>query len=157
MDESRRPFDYATAAGVAILFAIGLWGYATLPPRIPTHFNLAGQATDWGSSWTLLALPMSGALVALLLWAVPKFQIRPNLPFRVPQDRQDAVNALAQQMTTALSLVIVAFFIPLELELIAGARNAPLSLLILPTVFAMLAATLSCAGFYIVRMYRASH
>ena len=156
MDESRQPFDYATGAGIAILFAIGVWGYVTLPPRIPTHFNLAGQATSWGSSWTVLALPLSGAFVALLLWVVPKFQIRPNLPFRVPEDRQDVVNALTRQMTTALSFAIVLFFIAIELELIAGARNASLSILILPTVFAMLVCTLWCAGFYIFRMYRAS-
>jgi uncharacterized membrane protein len=156
MDESRRPFDYATAAGIAILFAIGVWGYVTLPPRIPTHFNLAGQATNWGASWTILALPLSGAFVALLLWVVPKFQIRPNLPFRVPEDRQDVVNALTSQMTAALSFAIVSFFIPIELELIAAARNASLSFLILPTVFAMLVCTLWCVGFYIARMYRAS-
>lgn len=37
--------------------------WASLPDKVPTHFNLAGEANGWGHKGTLLLLPMIGFVV----------------------------------------------------------------------------------------------
>ena len=156
MDESRRPYDYAAAAGNTILLGIGLWGYLTRPGTIPTHFAIDGRATAWGPSWTILILPIVSVFGVVVVWFANKIGLRTRLPFDVPAERQDAVNAIVRQMTSVFLLVLAAFFIAMELELIDAARNAATSLLILPTVTAMLVCILAFAGVYMMKMYRAS-
>ncbi|HTA38809.1 MAG TPA: DUF1648 domain-containing protein [Candidatus Acidoferrales bacterium] len=156
MDETGRPFDYAAAAGNAILLGIGIWGYLTLPGTIPTHFGLDGRAATWGPSWTILMLPLVSTFGAAAVWFFNKIGLRARLPFYVPDDRRDAVNAIARQMNSALLLVLAAFFIVMELEIIGAARDSATSLLILPTVAALLICVLTLLGAYMTKMYRAA-
>jgi uncharacterized membrane protein len=156
MDDSRRSLDFASAAGITVLLAIGVWAHATLPPQIPTHFDLAGRPSGWGPSWTILTLPATVVIVAGIIWIVAALGIKPNLPFQVPENRRDRVNALSRQMTSVILFLVVLFMIPLELEIVAGAHNAAFSLLMIPTVVVLLISTLSCGGLYMMKMYRAT-
>jgi hypothetical protein len=51
-------------------------------------------------------------------------------------------------------LIVVPFFIVMTLETIAGARQAALSRLFVPTTLAMLAFTFGCVGIYTKRIHR---
>ena len=104
MDESRRPYDYIAVAGIAAMLAIGIWGYVTLPERIPTNFGLDGHATAWGPSWSVLLVPLAGAFFATIVWLGPNLKIRPNLPFSIAEERLENVHALSAKMMSTLLL-----------------------------------------------------
>lgn len=60
---------------VCIALLILMWAYAiveytSLPDIIPTHFNSAGIADDYGSKSTIFIMPVIGSLVYLLLFVV---------------------------------------------------------------------------------------
>jgi uncharacterized membrane protein len=156
MDESRRPYDYVAVAGIVLMLGIGLWGYVTLPRRIPTNFGFDGHPTAWGPSWTILLVPLAGTFFAAIVWLGPKLQIRPNLPFSIAEERLEIVNALSNKMMSALLLIVVPFFIVMTLEAIAGARQESLSRVFVPTTLAMLASAFACVGIYTKRIHRAA-
>ncbi len=156
MDESRRPYDYVAVAGIVLMLGIGIWGYATLPTRIPTNFGFDGHATAWGPSWTILLVPLAGTVFATIVWLGPKLQIRPNLPFSIAEERLEIVNGLSNKMMSSLLLIVVPFFIVMTLEAIAGARQEALSRLFVPTTLAMLASAFACVGIFTKRIHRAA-
>jgi uncharacterized membrane protein len=156
MDESRRRYDYVAVAGIVLMLGFGLWGYVTLPKRIPTNFGFDGHPTAWGPSWTILLVPLAGTIFAMIVWLGPKLQIRPNLPFSIAEERLEAVNALSNKMMSSLLLIVVPFFIVMTLETIAGGRQAALSRLFVPTTLAMLASAFACVGIYTKRIHRAA-
>ena len=60
---------------ICIALLIIMWAYAfieysTLPDIIPTHFNSAGIADNYGSKSTIFIMPVIGSLVYLLLFIV---------------------------------------------------------------------------------------
>ena len=156
MDESRRRFDYVAIAGIVLMLGIGLWGYVTLPKRIPTNFGFDGHATAWGPSWTVFLVPLAGSFFATIVWLGPKLRIRPNLPFSISEERLEIVHALSNDMMSALLLIVVPFFIVMTLETIAGARQETFSRLFVPTALGMLFSAFACAGIYTKRIHRAA-
>ncbi|HTA38810.1 MAG TPA: DUF1648 domain-containing protein [Candidatus Acidoferrales bacterium] len=156
MDESRRPYDYVAVAGIVSMLAVGIWGYVTLPKRIPTNFGFDGHATAWGPSWTVFLVPIAGVFFTTIVWLGPKLNIRPNLPFSIAEERVESVNALSNKMMSVLLLVIVPFFIAMTLETVAGAQHETFSRPFVPTTLAMLASVFACIGIYTKRIHRAA-
>jgi hypothetical protein len=56
---------------LAIFFLLLSWwiavsSYPRLPASIPLHFDLYGEADNWGGRWTILLLPVINTLVFVL-------------------------------------------------------------------------------------------
>ncbi len=84
--------------------AVAAWLYPSLPDRIPTHWNAAGEIDDYsGKPWGVIVLP----LAAVFSWALMKI-----IPLISPKgfrttDFQDVINVFQVALVGFLSLVAV--------------------------------------------------
>ncbi len=71
---------------LAGMIGFTFWAWPQLPPRIATHFNLAGQPDGWSPRLVgALLLPGLGALLLLLFSALPRMDpLRRNFPANEP-------------------------------------------------------------------------
>lgn len=102
------------AVAVALLLALVGYvaaNYASLPERIPMHFNASGQPDGWGHRSAIWLIPgISLALNVLLL--VVSF-IRPwywNIPVRVTTENAAAVYRVTRRLLSNLRIVMTLMF-----------------------------------------------
>jgi len=141
------------------LVLAGLWlmillNYADLPDTIPTHFNAAGKADDYGNKSTIFMLPV----IATILYAgMTRLNLFPHI-FNFPT-KITAENALGQytnstQMMRYVKLVIVFLFTIIVFKTMQTAigKSDGLGIWFLPLVL-----VLALAPFvvYLLRFYRA--
>lgn len=77
----------ATAAGVLL----GLAFFDRVPSRVPIHWNASGQADGWGSSWMLLVLLGTWALLTTCLLLLSRRPDWFNYPMAVTADNAQRV------------------------------------------------------------------
>ncbi len=69
-------FKAACVALVIAAVAAGFLVYPSLPARVPTHWNAAGEVDAYGPSWVgALLLPLVMAFVLLLFALIPKIAV----------------------------------------------------------------------------------
>lgn len=64
------------AIGVIFLIALFVFlgiKYGSLPDRIPTHFNAAGEIDGWGSKLSIFTIPILGVLIYILTTGISFF------------------------------------------------------------------------------------
>lgn len=61
---------------VAAMWAFALAVHPHLPDRIPTHWNLRGQADGWGGPGSAFLFPAIGTGMWLLMWVLPRIDPR---------------------------------------------------------------------------------
>lgn len=89
---------------ILMTIAVAAWLYPSLPDRIPTHWNAAGEIDDYsGKPWGVIVLP----LAAVFSWALMKI-----IPLISPKgfrttDFQDVINVFQVALVGFLSLVAV--------------------------------------------------
>jgi len=113
---------------LAAPFVVILFVWDRVPDRIPTHWNLAGEADGYsGKATGLLLLPLLGIATYLLYWIAPKID---------PKRRIDA----GRKPLPALRFFTVVFFLVLFLGIVGSAlglsfldtaRMVPLGILLL--------------------------
>ncbi len=77
----------------AISFIIVIFAQKTLPDRIPTHYDLAGNVDGYGSPVSLFLLPGTMILANLIISFVVHF-VNPdfwNMPFKVKKEKKNIV------------------------------------------------------------------
>lgn len=62
--------ELASIALLILMWAYAIVEYTSLPDIIPTHFNSAGIADDYGSKSTIFIIPIIGSLTYILLFAL---------------------------------------------------------------------------------------
>jgi uncharacterized membrane protein len=100
-----------------------LYGPAPLPPRIPIHFDIAGNPTGWGSPMGLLLLPAIATVLYLLITVVSQFPGAFNFPVRVTAQNRLRLEALALQMITFIKVELVCFFAWIQSAIIDAVRQ----------------------------------
>ena len=88
---------------VAFVGAAGLSGAmvimpATLPPRVPVHFDLAGRPDRWGTVGELIWVPLIGLFLYGLLTAIA---------WAIPAANAERQYVLVRRMVLALTVVVV--------------------------------------------------
>lgn len=104
---------------VILVFAF----YFQLPEKIPTHFNLRGEANGFGNKSTLWILPIISALVYFFMSSVAT-KMKPwkfNYPTRVTEKNAPKLYALSIQMMVWLNLGIALMFLAITGEIILKA------------------------------------
>ena len=103
-----------------------------LPSRMPTHFNLAGQADGWGSPQTLWVMLVLQVLVAGVMLSIPFWGRRypgsvhlgtRNLSDFTPA-QLERVWPLLDQMASGMSIATSLFFVYIIREIIRAAGSA---------------------------------
>lgn len=142
---------------INFLLLLGLFGqlaiqWASLPARIPIHFNSVGQIDGWGSRVTLWGLPMVGATIWLTFGIVlripPKYW---SMPCQIREENAERVYSFTRTMVAVFVLECLASFLVGQTFLIEA---KPLPTWFIPAFFALLAATLAVSIVGIFRINR---
>jgi uncharacterized membrane protein len=117
------------AAGIGALVVLiwmtyrGLAGPDRLPDKIPTHFDLAGHPNAWGSTVSLLFLPILAVVLYLAITVVARFPSAFNYPVRVTLRNRDALQQLALSMLAWLKAELACLFAWIQSATIDAARH----------------------------------
>jgi uncharacterized membrane protein len=103
--------EVVAAAAVAFLFIYLSATWATLPDKIPTHFDFAGTPDHWGSKYSLLLLVGVTIVLYVGLSILTRFPHIYNYPFAITDENRRQQYSLARNMVTALKAELVCVFV----------------------------------------------
>lgn len=152
----RKSIEGVGLIALAVLFWItyqALAGPERLPDRIPTHFEMAGNANGWGSPAVLLLLPVVAVGLYLTITVVSRFPMAFHYPVRVMPVNLPRVQDLTLDMVTWLKAELACLFVALQWWMIHAARSGDgrLPALLVPGFLVLIFATV---GWYLVAVIR---
>jgi uncharacterized membrane protein len=132
-------------------------GPRRLPDRIPTHFDMAGNANGWGSPAMLLLLPVVGIGTYLTISLVSRFPMAFHYPVQVAQVNVPRVQNLTLDMVTWLKTELACLFAMLQGWMIQAARSGDgrLPVLLVPGFLVVIFATVGCYLIAVIRVANA--
>ncbi len=152
----RAAFTIALVAFLALV-AVSAYGYATLPPTIPTKFDLAGRVAAWGPKSTIWWLPGVLALGLTLLYASYRTGTGAmRLPFEVADAKVDVARSLTRDMMAVLAAAMSLLFLILQVAIVQSARNLGASPLLTPAILLVVVGMIALIAGYSVAVYRAT-
>ena len=83
--------------------------WASLPSRIPTHFNVTGQPNRWGSKYMILLLMLLDLVIYLVLSVAARYQKLINLPIKVERESPIVSHPLREMVTLLKVLATLSF------------------------------------------------
>ena len=90
----RREWYVVLILSIPFLISWAIWDL--LPDQVPIHFNIKGEADDWGPKWiNAIALPILGVGLYLLLVAVPSIDPKNKI-----ENKQNALRLI--RLSTSL-------------------------------------------------------
>lgn len=111
---------------IVALTAYVLWRYPSLPDVVPTHFNFAGEADDFGSKSSALWLAgVMTAMGALIAW----LSTRPNVlnyPGEITEINVQRMYREAERMMVWLLAGLAVIYLGIVLSTVGGAGTAVL-------------------------------
>lgn len=91
--------------------------YNRLPETIPTHYNFAGEADQWGSKRTIFIFPVLMLFMFLLFYFLAKVPHIHNFPFKVTEENAGRVYPLSRLMLVVLNFEIICMFAYLTMDI----------------------------------------
>lgn len=95
---------------LATLWWLTLMSYFKLPDTIPTHYNLAGQADSYGSKENILALPMVGTILFVVMTVLSQYPHIFNYPTEITAENAERQYTNATRMIRYLKVAILLIF-----------------------------------------------
>lgn len=131
-----------------------LTGPGSLPSRIPTHFDAAGNANGWGPPSVLLLLPGVVTGVYLLLTVVSRFPSSFHYSVRVTEENRERLQTLSLDFLAWIKLELLILFALLQKQILEAVRQgrAHISAWLVPAFLVVLFGT---AGWFVIGMIRA--
>jgi len=112
--------------GWGVLLALWVWtgmSYSNLPNTIPTHFNAAGEADDYGRKASIFGLPVVASLLYIGLTLLNRVPHIFNFPTPVTQENALIQNTNATRMIRSLKLILVVVFGGISFQTIQQANG----------------------------------
>lgn len=137
MAKNRPAPDYTTgavtrglrvAALIAVVTLTGyiLWRYPSLPEVVPTHFDLRGQADDFGSRSSVLWLAgIMSAIGVLVFWLSTKPHIL-NYPGDVTEANAQRLYREGERLMVWLFVALAVVYLGIVLQIFAHTGSAVL-------------------------------
>lgn len=130
-DSARPARSYATGPitrGLRLLsalaaLAITTWiivRYPSLPQTVPTHFDVSGQADDWGPRWSVLVLAAVMLLLSLGLAVLSTHPRAFNYPLEITARTAQAVYREGERMMVAALVGVQLIYLDIALSVIGG-------------------------------------
>lgn len=94
--QAERIWQALALAGLLACACLFLSYWPALPASIPTHFNLAGQADDWGSKSVFVVFPAMALVMFALIEAISRFPHVYNYPWQITETNAAAQYRLAR-------------------------------------------------------------
>jgi uncharacterized membrane protein len=154
----RRTLEAVSLGALAVLFWVthhALHGPGSLPARIPTHFNAAGNPNGWGSPSSLLLLPALALAIYLLITVVSQFPSAFHYPVLVTAGNRPRLEALTLQMIAWLKTEMICLFAWIQWAIVESARQGRLSVS-LEEMPLFILAIFGTIAWHIVAMFRAA-
>jgi uncharacterized membrane protein len=107
---AERIIQVATVCCLVSLLAHAAYVWPNLPPRVPTHFGIAGAPDAWGSRASLLALPMMATVFFVTLTLLERIPHRYNYPIEVTAANAPRMYALGRRLVLSVKLILVLVF-----------------------------------------------
>ncbi len=145
-----KALELAGVIGVIVMIALPLYYWPDIPDIVPTHFNAAGQPDDFGSKWSMVVLPIIGALLVLGLYWINKYPHKFNYPQKVTEANAHNQYRMASRLIRVVGTMVALSFAYLTYTVIhtsLGTLNGPgkyfvifctVSLLIVPVIYLIL-------------------
>lgn len=103
--------EYLAALALLALVPITYQGWQVLPARIPTHFNLIGQADGWGPKWMLYLLAAVPVVMYLILCAVQRLPLeRLNSVVRITEKNRARQERLVRGLVRWIKAEVTGLF-----------------------------------------------
>ena len=96
---------------LVLLIGMVLYYFPSLPDRIPTHFNLKGEADGWGNKLMLFTLPAIGFGLYLLLTFINRTPHLFNYPIEVTEENAEKLYQIGRSLNTTLKAFILCSFL----------------------------------------------
>lgn len=145
-------------AGLVALWAVGLYALFTLPPQVVSHWNNDGTASSDGSKFSVLILPAVALFAyAVIRWTLSQASIQVNVPFDVPPDKLDAVQAVSRRMMAFVGAVLMVGFTCVQVSIVLSSASGTLSPMFLPTIIGFIVTIIGSIVATLVAMWRAAH
>ncbi len=106
-----RAIEAIALIGVALIVALPIHFWQSLPDQVPKHFGLVGQADAWGAKVWVLTLPMLSVLLYVGLSLLSKYPHRFNYPWRITPENAQRQYRCARQLLLGLKTVGVWIFL----------------------------------------------
>ena len=100
---------------LCLIVLIILWGgtiagYPGLPEQIPTHFNAAGEADDYGSKNSIFILPIVATLVYIGMSVLNQYPHIYNYPTTVTEKNARRLYTSVTKLMRTLKLIVTVIF-----------------------------------------------
>lgn len=121
----RKELEIVSILGLVVLAWMtiaALAGPHRLPSRVPTHFNVVGQPTGWGSPWMLLGVPIIACALYILMTLVARYPGAFNYPVLVTRANQQRLQNLALGMIGWLKAEVVWLMTCIQMATVRAAR-----------------------------------
>jgi hypothetical protein len=104
-------------AGLVALWAVALYGVATLPAQVPMSWDNDGQIRAMGSKFSILIMPMAGVFAFLVVTFAGKFAVYPS----------PAKGVIGKQLLAVVLAEVTCGFACIEAGIVASAASTHLS------------------------------
>jgi uncharacterized membrane protein len=122
---SDRALEILAATGLALLLLGSILALLTLPPSIPVHFNLAGEADGWGSRSLVIALPGAALLLYVMLSLIARVPHWYNYPRQITAVNAERQYLLARRLVIGLKALLVWVFLAILAQTAQVALRPP--------------------------------
>lgn len=129
-------------------------GPQSLPARVPTHFDAAGNANGWGPPSTLVLLPVIAVAIYLIVSVVSLLPGGVKSPAKLTAESRERIQALTHQMLVWLKAELVCLLLCIQWFILSRVREGSSSIPPL-AVPAFLGAIFATAGWHLVSVFRA--
>jgi uncharacterized membrane protein len=134
-----------------IIWVIVIINYAKMPDSIPTHYNAAGNADEYGDKSSIFLLPIIASVVFVVMTVISQFPhiFNKAASINTPPSFTDATRMLRY---LKLAIALAFFWIILRTTQTTSGKTTALGSWFLPVALALI---LVPVAFFIVRILRA--
>jgi uncharacterized membrane protein len=115
---------------IGILVLVTFWfftltNYKQLPEIIPTHFGSGGIPDGFGSKWTILLLPIVGALFYIGLSIFSRYPHKFNYSVTITEANAEKQYTIVTRMLRVMKIMLLLVFFVLDYKTIQIALSLP--------------------------------
>jgi uncharacterized membrane protein len=128
------------------LYLILAWN--TIPAKVPSHYNAAGEVNHWGNKSELIIFPIISWLIYGMITLIERFPQIWNTGIRVTEENRTQVYRLLKNLIACVKMITLSIFSCMTV-LSSLARNLPIWFLL-----AFLVLLFGTIAFFIVKLTR---